>query len=378
MSKYIYLDHNATTAMRPAATRAVVSILKSVGNPSSVHKLGREARKVKELARTSVAELVNGLSEDVIFTSGGTEANNLALIGCGRARRLISAVEHSSVLNAGGEVIAVDENGLVDLDRLSDQLCSDSTPALVSVMLANNETGVIEPIKDIVELAHRHGAIVHCDAVQAVGKIPVDIVNLGVDLMSISAHKIGAAAGCGALIVPGLGSGTGCNIKGSLFGGGQERGYRVGTENLAGIAGFGAAAKEALAGLDDFAKLASYRNSIDEAVKTTNLGSMIFGAKVDRLPNTSCLTMPGVDSDTQVMAFDLAGIGVSSGSACSSGRTKISTVLSAMKVPVDQAKTVIRISLGWNSKKSDVETFISVWRDLGLRESARKINLSAA
>ena len=152
MSKYIYLDHNATTAMRPAATRAVVSILKSVGNPSSVHKLGREARKVKELARTSVAELVNGLSEDVIFTSGGTEANNLALIGCGRARRLISAVEHSSVLNAGGEVIAVDENGLVDLDRLSDQLCSDSTPALVSVMLANNETGVIEPIKDIVEM----------------------------------------------------------------------------------------------------------------------------------------------------------------------------------------------------------------------------------
>ena len=152
MSKYIYLDHNATTAMHPAATRAVVSVLKSVGNPSSVHKLGREARKVKELARTSVAELVNGLSEDVIFTSGGTEANNLALIGCGRARRLISAVEHSSVLNAGGEVIAVDENGLVDLDRLSDQLCSDSTPALVSVMLANNETGVIEPIKDIVEL----------------------------------------------------------------------------------------------------------------------------------------------------------------------------------------------------------------------------------
>jgi cysteine desulfurase len=378
MRKYVYLDHNATTVTRPEAIQAAMSIFASVGNPSSVHKPGRKARKVMEQARTSLAELVNGSAEDVVFTSGGTEANNLALIGCGRTRRLVSAVEHSSVLNGGGEIIEVDENGVVDLDRLDEQLLFDDTPALVSVMLANNETGVIEPIKDIVNIAHRHGALVHCDAIQAAGKIPVDVIDLGFDLMSLSAHKIGGAAGSGALIAPGLGSETGCNLKGTLLGGGQERGYRVGTENLAGIAGFGAAANAALSGLSDFAKLAKLRDAIETAIKMIEPETVIFSEDVKRLPNTTCLTMPGIDGDTQVMAFDLAGIGVSAGSACSSGKAKTSDVLKAMNVSNENARSVVRVSLGWNSKASDVEVFVEAWRELNSRKSSRRFNLSAA
>ena len=374
----MYLDHNATTTIRPEAIQAVTSVFGSVGNPSSVHKSGREARKVMERARAAVAALVNGLAEDVVFTSGGTEANNLALIGCGRLRKLVSAIEHSSILNGGDEIIEVDENGIVDLELLDGQLQSDDTPAIVSVMLANNETGVIEPIKDIVAIAHRHGALVHCDAIQAAGKISVDIVDLGVDMMSLSAHKIGGAAGSGAVIVPGLGSGAGCDLKGLLFGGGQEHGYRVGTENLAGIAGFGAAASAALAGLSDFAKLENLRDAIDKAIKAIEPNAMVLGADVERLPNTTCLTMPGTDSDTQVMAFDLAGFGISAGSACSSGKAKVSDVLKAMKVSDENARSVIRVSLGWPSEKTDVEAFVAAWRNLHWRTPARKINLSAA
>ena len=378
MREYVYLDHNATTVTRPEAIQAAMSIFASVGNPSSVHKPGREARKVVEQARTSVAKLVNGSAEDVVFTSGGTEANNLALMGCGRSHKLVSAVEHSSVLKSGVQIIEVDENGVVDLDKLDEKLIFGDTPALVSVMLANNETGVIEPIKDIVKIAHRHGALVHCDAIQAAGKIPVDVTDLGVDLMSLSAHKIGGSAGSGAVIAPGLGSGTGCSFKGTLLGGGQEHGYRAGTENLAGIAGFGAAAKAALSGLGDFAKLEKLRDAIEKAIKIIEPETVIFCKDVERLPNTTCLTMPNIDSDTQVMAFDLAGIGVSAGSACSSGKAKASDVLKAMNVSNENARSVIRVSLGWNSKKSDVEVFIKAWCELSSRISSRKFNLSAA
>ena len=197
MSIYAYLDHNATTSPRPETVAAMTSVLAHVGNPSSVHGPGREARKVMEQARTQVAALVNASAADIIFTSGGTEANNLALQGPGRERRLVSAVEHPSVLNGGSETLSVDDDGIVDLDRLDQQLMADDIPALVSVMLANNETGVIEPICDVVAIAHRHGALVHCDAIQAAGKIPVDIQALGVDLMTVSAHKIGGPAGVG-------------------------------------------------------------------------------------------------------------------------------------------------------------------------------------
>ncbi len=378
MNDYAYMDHNATTTPRPEAVRAMTAVLTAVGNPSSVHGPGRAARKTMEQARVDVAALVNADAADVIFTSGGTEANNLALGGSGRTRRLISAIEHPSVLAGGGEILPVDTNGIIDLDRLEERLLADNTPALVSVMLANNETGVIEPIEDVVAIAHRHGALVHCDAIQAAGKIAVDVVALGVDMMSLSAHKIGGPSGAGALIVPDLGTATGTSLSGQLFGGGQERGYRVGTENLTGIAGFGAAAAVALAGLEDFTRVAGLRDAIEQGVKGIDPRAMVMGEGVRRLPNTSCLTMPGVDSQTQVMAFDLSGVGVSAGSACSSGKTKASAVLKAMGLPVQIAGTAVRVSLGWPSTQADVSAFLSAWSVLHGRQSKQEFSAPAA
>jgi len=378
MSDYAYMDHNATTTPRPEAVRAMTAVLAAVGNPSSVHGPGRAARKTMEQARVDVAALVNGDAADVIFTSGGTEANNLALGGSGRTRRLISAIEHPSVLAGGGEILPVDTNGIIDLDRLEERLLADNTPALVSVMLANNETGVIEPIEDVVAIAHRHGALVHCDAIQAAGKIAVDVVALGVDMMSLSAHKIGGPSGAGALIVPGLGTATGVSLSGQLFGGGQERGYRVGTENLTGIAGFGAAAAAALAGLEDFTRVAALRDTIEQGVKGIDHRAMVIGEGVRRLPNTSCLTMPGVDSQTQVMAFDLSGVGVSAGSACSSGKTKASAVLKAMGLDEQIAGTAVRVSLGWSSTQVDVTAFLGAWSVLHGRHTKKEFSAPAA
>lgn len=378
MSDYAYLDHNATTTPRPEAVRAMTSVLGQVGNPSSVHAPGRQARKVMEQARNEVAALVNASPADVVFTSGGTEANNLALTGTGRERLMVSAVEHPSVLRCEGEIIPVDGDGLVDLDRLDQQLMADDVPALVSVMLANNETGVIEPVADVVAIAHRHGALVHCDAIQAAGKIAVDIKELGVDLMSVSAHKIGGPSGVGALIIPGLSDGTGVDLQGRFFGGGQEHGYRVGTENLPGIAGFGAAARAAKEGLDGFAKLAELRQAIEDGVKAVSQTACIIAEGIERLPNTCCISMPGTDSQTQVMALDLANVGVSAGSACSSGKAKASGVLQAMKVDDETASSVIRVSLGWPSRQSDVDAFLSAWRELYERRMAENISSPAA
>ncbi len=374
MSEYVYLDHNATTTLRPEALGAMTSVLAHVGNPSSIHKPGREARKVMEQARTNVAALVGAEPADVLFTSGGTEANNLALTGCARERKLVSAIEHPSVLSGGSEILAVDGDGIVDLDRLDQKLMADDVPALVSVMLANNETGVIEPIEDVVAIARRHGALVHCDAIQAAGKIPVDIASLGVDMLSVSAHKIGGPAGVGALIVPGLA----IDLNGQLFGGGQERGYRVGTENLPGITGFGAAATAALVTLHDFANLKTLRNAIELGVKSIEPRATVIAESVERLSNTVCLTMPGTESQTQVMAFDLSGVGVSAGSACSSGKTKTSGVLKAMRIPDDIAGTAIRVSLGWPSTQSDVDAFLRAWQDLYHRRSTEEITSPAA
>ncbi|MBC8268928.1 MAG: cysteine desulfurase [Rhodospirillaceae bacterium] len=378
MSDYVYLDHNATTLVRPEAARAVTAVISAVGNPSSVHGPGRAARKTMEEARRAVARLLNAEPADVIFTSGGTEANNLALEGSGRTRRLVSAVEHPSVLAGGGEVIPVDHNGHVDLDRLEERLLADDTPALVSVMLANNETGVIAPIGDVVAIAHRHGALVHCDAIQAAGKIAVDVIALGVDMMTISAHKIGGPSGAGALIVPGISTSSGAEIRGMQFGGGQERGYRVGTENLVGISGLGAAAAAAHAGLQDFARLADLRDAIEQGVKGIEPRTTIMGEDVQRLPNTTCLTMPGVDSQTQVMAFDLAGVGISAGSACSSGKTKASGVLKAMNMSDEVASSAVRVSLGWPSTAQDVKAFLAAWRDIYGRQNIDKISSPAA
>lgn len=349
---YAYLDHNATSPLRPAAFDAMVEALRAGGNPSSVHRPGRAARAVIEKARRQVASLVGALPTEVVFTSGGTEANNMALRG--HQRVLVSAIEHESVLKAVPEAerIPVDGNGLIDLGALERMLAV--RPALVSVMLANNETGVIQPVGDVVRLARAAGAAVHCDAVQAAGKVPVDLHGLGVDYLSLSAHKLGGPTGVGTLVVR-----TGAALATDRVGGGQESYRRAGTENVAGIAGFGAAAEASRGGLD----VAALRDRIEASLPM----AVVHGAKAPRLPNTSCLSMPGVKAETQVMALDLAGIAVSAGSACSSGKVTRSAVLAAMGIEASEAEGAIRISCGWNTVSEDIDRLIAAWRDLYFR-----------
>lgn len=372
MAAFAYLDHNATSPLRPVAFESMVEVLRAGGNPSSVHTAGRKARAAVDTARRQVAALVGALPAEVVFTSGGTEANNLALSGAGRRRVLVSAVEHDSVLRAApeAEIIGVDGNGVVDLAALERVLASSADePALVSVMLANNETGVLQPIADVVRLARAAGALVHCDAVQAAGKVPVEVHGLGVDYLSLSAHKLGGPTGVGALIVR-----TGAPFATDRRGGGQESNRRAGTENVAGIAGFGAAAQEAAKGLD----LADWRDRLEFSLVQIAARARIFGAGAKRLGNTSCIAMPGVPAETQVMAFDLAGVCISAGAACSSGKVQRSAVLTAMGVPADEAATAIRISLGWNTEPADIERLITAWQDLYIRVTQSDISRAEA
>lgn len=357
---FVYLDHNATSPLRPEAFDAMTEALRAGGNPSSVHRVGRAARTHIEAARRQVAELVGALPAEVIFTSGGTEANNLALSGSRRRRMLVSAVEHDSVLKAATntELVPVDRNGVVDLAALDLMLRKSREPALVSVMFANNETGVLQPIADVVRLASKAGALVHCDAVQGAGKVPLDLHALGVDYLSLSAHKLGGPAGAGALVVR-----SGAPLVADRLGGGQELNRRAGTENVAGIAGFGAAAAATRTGLN----VGDLRDRMEGALLAIAPTAAVFGGEALRLPNTSCISMPGVKADTQVMALDLAGVCVSAGAACSSGKVTRSPVLLAMQVEASVADTALRISLGWNSHAGDIERLIEAWRDLYIR-----------
>lgn len=371
MSVSAYLDHNATSPLRPEAFESMVEALRAGGNPSSVHSAGRKARGIVETARRQVATLVGALPGEVVFTSGGTEANSLALTGAGRRRVLISAVEHDSVSRAVSnvEIIPVDGDGVVDLAALERLLASTVEPVVVSVMSANNETGVLQPIGEVVRLARAAGALVHCDAVQAAGKVPVDIHGLGVDYLSLSAHKLGGPAGVGALIVR-----SGAPFETDRKGGGQESNRRAGTENVAGIAGFGTAA----ASVGKCPDLAAWRDRLEVALVQIAPSARIFGANAERVPNTSCLSMPSVSSETQVMALDLAGVCVSAGAACSSGKVQRSAVLSAMGVAPDEAATAIRISLGWNTVPADIDRLIAAWRDLYIRVTQSDIPRAAA
>lgn len=357
---FVYLDHNATSPLRPEAFDAMAEALRAGGNPSSVHRVGRAARARVEAARRQVAALVGALPAEVTFTSGGTEANNLALSGSGRRRMLVSAIEHDSVMRAATntELVAVDRNGVIDLAVLEKMLRSSREPALVSVMFANNETGVLQPIGDVVRLASKAGALVHCDAVQGAGKVPLDLHALGVDYLSLSAHKLGGPTGVGALVVR-----SGAPLIASLLGGGQELNRRAGTENVAGIAGFGAAAAAAREGLNVLA----LRDRLEQALLGIAPAACVFGAEAPRLPNTACISMPGVKAETQVMALDLAGVCVSAGAACSSGKVTRSPVLLAMGVEAAVADTALRVSLGWNTGAGDIERLIEAWRDLYIR-----------
>jgi cysteine desulfurase len=361
-----YLDHNATTPLRPQAAEAISHALATWGNPSSVHSHGRAARRIVEDARGRVAVLAGTDPATVVFTSGGTEANNLALRGCGRARILVSAVEHPSVLEAadGIEAIPVNGNGIVDLDVLEAML-GEGGDAIVSVMLANNETGVIQPVAEAAKIAHAAGALFHCDAVQGAGKLPLDFKLLGADMMTLSAHKIGGPKGAGALIVA-----DDVDLAPVIRGGGQERGRRNGTENVPGIAGFGAAAELAAVEVAEAGSLAALRDRMEAELLEHVPGVKVIAADAARLPNTSCLALPGISAETQVMALDLAGFSISAGSACSSGKVKASKVLRAMGQPDDIAACAIRISLGPSTSEAEVDTFVTAYRNFAERAGA--------
>ncbi|MEI9986886.1 MAG: cysteine desulfurase family protein [Aliidongia sp.] len=369
-SSFTYLDHNATTPVRPVAAAAIAETLAECGNPSSVHRAGRQARQRLEAARDAVAQAI-GLPEGgtLVFTSGGTEANQLALSGTGRPRILRSAIEHDSVREAVSNAveIPVEPGGTIDLAALEAALAADRRPALVSVMAANNETGVIQPVAEIVRLAQAAGALVHCDAIQAIGKIGFNMAALGADLVSLSAHKLGGPPGVGALaLAPGL------HLAALQRGGGQERGLRGGTENLPGIAGFAAAILAAIAELPKYQDLAVLRDTMERELLAIEPEAALFGATQPRLPNTSSVALPGLSSELQIMALDLAGVGVSAGSACSSGKVRPSHVLSAMGATPELARSAIRISLGRDTGPEDIERLVVAWSALARRRRAKK------
>ncbi len=370
-----YLDHNATTPVRPEAADAVARALTQHGNASSVHRFGRLVRHTLDEARESVASLVGSAPANVVFTSGGTEANNQALRGFD-GPLLVSAVEHDSVLGARDDTqfVDVDANGVLSLERLREMLERCDGPALVSVMLANNETGVVQPIRDVVRLAREHGASVHCDAIQAAGKVDVSFEALGVDMMSLSAHKLGGPQGVGALVVR-----DGLDPEPLLRGGGQERRRRAGTENVAGIAGFGAAARKTKDDLEVYARLAELRDDLESRLRAAVPDVVFHGVDGTRLPNTSCIGLPGMTAEIQVMQLDLVGVAVSAGSACSSGKVAPSHVLRAMGQDDASAQAAIRVSLGWNSTALDIDRFVDAWTAMaGRRNPAATTRRSVA
>jgi cysteine desulfurase len=392
MSERVYLDWNATTPLRPEARAAMEAAFDCVGNPSSVHAEGRAARYLVEQAREQVANLLGAEPRNVIFTSGGTEANVLALsprlsLGADktpRDRLLISAIEHPSV-RAGGrfpsesiENVPVLSSGVVDLAALQTRLdalraTEKGVRPLVALMHANNETGVVQPIADAAEMVHAAGGLLHVDAVQSAGKIPSEIGRLGADTLAVSAHKLGGPKGVGALVK----RSEALHIDDPMFkGGGQERGSRGGTENVIGIAGFGAAAEAAAKALAPSARrMAELRDRLETMLKAVSPDAVIFGADLERLPNTTMFAVPGIKAETALIALDLAGVAVSSGSACSSGKVAGSPVLAAMNVAATLAVGAVRVSLGSATVDRDIDIFINAWRNLvaGLSKGRREV-----
>jgi cysteine desulfurase len=348
----------------------MIAALDGGGNASSVHGEGRAARNLIEAAREEIAQAFGVPQRSVVFTSGGTEANALALRGSAAERLIVSAVEHASVRAAAEQSgrpvdhIPVDSDGIVDLSWLAQALAERPKNALVSLMLANNETGTIQPVAQAAELAHSHGAIVHCDAAQAVGRMAVDWHALRVDLMSLSAHKFGGPQGIGVLLVR-----PGTKLSPLIGGGGQEFHLRGGTENVAAICGMAAALRAALG--DDRGAMAGWRDRFESLLKAASPGVRIFAEEVARLPNTSCFALEGLLAETAVMAFDLHGVAVSSGSACSSGKVGPSHVLEAMGVPAGLARSALRVSLGWNTTEKDLARIVEAWSELVAGPAAR-------
>lgn len=361
----IYLDYNASAPLRPEAAAAIAETATLAGNPSSVHAFGRAARARMEAARGEVAALVGAKPAEVVFTSSGTEANNLALAQAAGRPILVSAGEHASILEAAPNARRVPllPSGRVDLAALEALLAGK--PALVSLQLANNETGVVQPVAEAAALARAAGGLFHCDAVQAAGRVAIDMAALGIDLLSLSAHKLGGPKGVGALVIS-----EAVAADPVIKGGGQERRRRAGTENLSGIAGFGAAARIARDFESEGRRIGALRDALEAGIGELAPEATIHGSNALRLPNTCCVSIPGLRAETQVMALDLAGVAVGAGAACSSGKVTPSEVLTAMGVAPEAAATAIRVSFGWASEERDVAGFLAAWDEV-IRRSLR-------
>lgn len=360
----IYLDANATMPVKPAAIDAMTEALRETGNASSIHGAGRTARRHVEDARQAVADMLSTHPAYVFFTGGATESNNTVLGSFRDGKIFVSAIEHPSILEAApqAERLPVTADGVMDLAVLEQKLAQQ--PDLISVMLVNNETGVIQPVADIVRLVRRLSprTRVHTDAAQAAGRIPVDFSALQVDYLSLSAHKMGGPQGAGALVLA-----PGAAIDPLLRGGGQEKRQRAGTENIPALAGFGVAASLAAQDMADFQSLAALRDRIENTLLAVEPRLRIYGRNAPRVANTTQIALPGIAAETQLMALDLAGIAISSGSACSSGTVRVSHVLRAMGVPDNEAQGALRISLPWNTAKEDIDRLIAAWEEMHAR-----------
>ena len=363
LTQRIYLDYNATAPLRPKARDAIMSAHADPLNASSVHAYGRMGRKIIEDTRATLASAINCPAAQITFNSGATEGNNTVISHfaqtCPTETILVGATEHPAIHDlpyASIKTIPVDHNGIIDMEALAALLADETRTCLVSVMMANNETGTVQPIKDIAMLAHSKGALMHCDATQGLGRMNIDMQDLGIDLMSVSSHKIGGPQGVGALAI------SLCGIAPVLLhGGGQEKKLRAGTENVAGIAGFGAAIAQACTQQTIEAeqqRLNALRTNMENDMLALMPQAVIHAHSAARLPNTTLISIPGAKAESMLMAFDLDKIAVSNGSACSSGTVKTSHVLRAMGIEDDLAKGTLRISTGWQTTPSDIQSLI--------------------
>jgi cysteine desulfurase len=376
----IYFDHNATAPLRPEAKAAMLAAMEQVGNPSSVHAEGRRARAIVERAREQVAGLVGAKPSEVVFTSGATESNNWVL-RAGWDAIVVAGIEHDSVLAparaSGSRIVEIGthSDGIVDTCAIADHVLLGNGPLgrdLVTLQMANSETGVLQDVGAVSDFCAAHGVAMHTDAVQAPGRVPIDFAGLGVTFLSLSAHKLGGPKGIGALIIR-----DGVELPGGFAGGGQELRRRAGTENVTAIAGFGAAAEAAQRDLDDVARVAEMRDRLQREMVEIVPETVVLGASSERLPNTLAVALPGQRAETLVIKFDMAGIAISAGSACSSGKVGPSEAMRAMGLPKGLADGAIRISLGWSTSNASLEPFLIAWRDIAGRVGARNTDEGA-